>query len=728
MLGLLSRLNDEISLIKEEKGLFLISDASPFIQKIINNNDTPFIYEKAGSYFNHLLIDEFQDTSNMQYGNFKPLISNSLSNNHNCLLVGDVKQSIYRWRNSNWKIFERAVEQDFQHGNIVKDQLDTNWRSDFNIIDFNNYLFKTIAGNLEHIIENNTLNFTLPVKLYSDVFQKAPEKRKKDEGYVSVKLFSKNAKTENQNYYGESLVEQINLALDKGFPPGHMALLVRNKSEGSELAQYIIEANKNQQFSKPVGVISNESLFLSKSPAVQLLISAIEYVSDTNSALGASNLLANYLFIKNADNSTEIQFPEGTAETEWLNKYINTSFIENCQLLKQESLYLMVEKLAELLNVYSAKEELVYIHSFLDLVFDYASSELSDLMHFLKFWKEEGNKQTISAAETMGSLRILTIHKSKGLQFPVVFIPFADWSIVPKSNEIHWLKTTEAPYDAIPVAPVSFSAMLGKSIFSGTYSEEKYLSLIDNLNLLYVAFTRAEKALFVMAIEKSEKYSDIHQLLKNAMEKLSNDSSSELAYSKDMNAYIQGNLKPYNYKFDKYQEQNIPCVSPNLLLPEVRFSFKADEFLYEKALEENHITYGRILHSIMENVELESNLKSAVRKKIEEGLLTEEEGQSAYSLLSNAISQPTVKEWFNGSMGVYTEADIIQPNGESRRPDRVMIQGNKAIVVDYKFGMEEDIAKHKKQVREYMHLILETGVEFVDGYLWYITEGDIVPV
>lgn len=730
IMGMLVRLNSELSKIRNDKSIFLISDAAPFIQKIINQNDTPFIYEKAGNHFNHLLIDEFQDTSNMQWGNFKPLISNSLSKGKSCLLVGDVKQSIYRWRNSNWEILENQVNQDFNKEVLDPVTLETNWRSDKTIIDFNNAFFLQASKLLDQHLADYPIEISLPGAIYKDVSQLAPPHKTENKGYISVKVFDKADKKDDDAYYRNELIEKINDALSKGYEPGDIAILIRNKKEGTLLANDLVEANKQNSFHKNVGVISNESLFLNSSPMVNLLLAAMRFISKPDSELLAASLLTSYLHSINTDESPEINFPKGKYSIDFLNEYFGNDFLATFAALKQESLYSIAEKLSIRFNLFNADSNLVYLHSFLDLVFDYSSKEQSDLGRFLAYWDEEGAKKTISAAETESSIRILTIHKSKGLEFPIVILPFVNWSMLPMPNEKLWLEPTEDPYKKLPFVPVNFTAQLDRSIFQSDYAQENYLSIIDNLNLLYVAFTRAESVLIAFVSNETKELKAVNKLIVESLNHLTRNDNKQLpiTFNDDENRYTVGSLVPKEGQKETVVSTTMKVDKPSGLIPKVRISRYSDEFMNESIDEKDSATQGNILHSIMENCLTVEDISKSIKTKIEEGVISEIDEKSIYDKLHDAINNTEAKDWFCGKYQVLNEADIIAPGGAVKRPDRVMLKNDSAIVVDYKFGQEDDKEKHLKQVGNYMKLIKESGINTVTGYVWYVSEGDIVAV
>lgn len=728
ILGLIYILQKEIVRIKQEKGIMLISDAAPFIQKIINGNDIPFIYEKIGTQFNHLLIDEFQDTSDLQWQNFKPLLENSLSNKNKCLVVGDVKQSIYRWRNSNWEILAHQLKGHFAAGNIVEEYLDTNRRSCARIIRFNNLFFEEVIHIVEPLVDKDMDNFFPVSAIYDQVSQLIPDYKSPDDGYFSFRFYDEKTTRETEDYFGNELVERINECLGKNYNPGDIALLVRNKYEGALIAQYLVEANKENRFSKELGVISNESLFLVHSPVVKLLIAAMRFIYEPQMKIIAAELISSYLQIFATKNDSATIFPTGNFSLDTVDKIIGDNFTDKADKLRLNGLYNTVESLCSILDLYSQTTELVYLHSFFDVVFQYSTSEMADLSGFLKYWDEEGTKKTISAAETLGSVRIMTIHKSKGLQFPVVIIPFTDWKIAPKSNEILWVDSTYEPFNKLPLIPLNYSSKLSQSFFQTDYQRENYLTLIDNLNLLYVAFTRAEDILIGMARTSEKVLKTCGDILYAAVQKVMGHKDILVQHDIEANRYFSGIARNQEGQPVVHELTLDTIGTEKGLIPSVRISSQASEFMRKKDSENSAATLGRIYHAIMEKIKTKNDIDSAFQRIILQGIIGRNEAADIKSKLLNAMQKEKVADWFTEKYEVLTETDIIGTTGSVKRPDRIMINGAQAMIVDYKFGSIEDVDKHTKQVSAYMKLIKNMGYAETSGYIWYVFENDLVEV
>ncbi len=726
LLALLNNLQHEITRLKKEKSIMLISDASPFIQKIIDGNDIPFIYEKIGNQFNHLLIDEFQDTSDLQWGNFKPLISNSLSENHKCLIVGDVKQSIYRWRNSKWEILAHQIFTDFHEEYIYKQNLGTNWRSQACVVQFNNLFFDQASSYIDSMNTGPSLNF-IPIKeIYQNVKQQIPDNKPSDSGYISFKFFDEEDIKDIDDYFSTELIDRINELLHLNYKPGDITILVRTKSEGSEIANFLINASKENKFIQEVGIISNESLFLWSSQVVQLIVSVLKYVYKPNEKLVAAELVSNYTHLFNNSSGTSV-FPTRKFNLEMVDEFLGEGFTEFCKNIRLGGLYNITEQIISRLNLQFEESDLVYLHSFLDVVFDFNSKEMSELSGFLNFWEEEGKRKTISAAETAGSIKIMTIHKSKGLEFPAVIIPFANWDFKPKSNETLWIKPESEPFNLLPLAPVNYNKALAESLFKDDFYTENYLSLVDNINLLYVAFTRAAEALICLVKKSKSPVKHLGDIIYDIISQMASKTEIEIN-SQNKEWFTYGNLHEHQIKTEENQEKLVPVVQKASHFPEVSISSQAIEYMRHTDKKEDAAARGRIMHALMEKVKTFHDLKPAIKTMVLNGIISNSEKDKIFSEINAALNNTMVTSWFSGEYKVLNETAIIGTQGKVKRPDRVMFNEDVTIVVDYKFGVEDDKQKHIQQVGNYVDMIKQMGYKNLKGYIWYVMENDIVEV
>ncbi|MEA3444715.1 MAG: UvrD-helicase domain-containing protein, partial [Bacteroidota bacterium] len=507
MLGILNDLSVKIRQYAQEKNLFMLVDSAKLLNIIIANSDAPFVYEKIGSYFKHFMIDEFQDTSGMQWDNFRPLVSNSLAENNTSLVVGDVKQSIYRWRSGDWKLLAHYIENDFLAHGTAKESFENNWRSCPNIVDFNNSLFMGASQTLQDDFSNSldSVGFSSDdenirneiVDAYADAVQLSPgnnQKGKKGSGKITCRFF-KDDDWEEQGM--KALVENIEVLQEKGYAAGDMAILVRTSKDGKKVANYLFE-RKNSDLAIPgcnYNFISDESLFVKSSLAVALIVAVLKHLVNPNEDLYRAQICHYSEVLKSAKSKNEqTGFP-------LLNSYSSdenlNAFFKEIPLIRNLSLFGITETVIRIFKLNQVKTNLPYLFAFQDMVFDFMHKEISGIRTFIDWWEEQGVKKSVSLDQEQDAIRLLTIHKSKGLEFKVVFVPFCNWDLdsgASKGN-ILWCKPQHKPFNELPIVPVKYSSKLEKSFFTKEYYNEKLHSYIDNINLLYVAFTRAKEVL-----------------------------------------------------------------------------------------------------------------------------------------------------------------------------------------------------------------------------------------
>jgi ATP-dependent exoDNAse (exonuclease V) beta subunit len=413
--GLLAELAEKIKEYRLERNVFILSDSPVFISRVIDQNDAPFIYEKMGNRYNHYLIDEFQDTSVLQWKNFKPLISNALSSGNINLLVGDPKQSIYRWRNGNWEILARYIHSEYTPDILHVETQDTNWRSGEKIIQFNNALFPIAVLHLKNRLKTlfadsaiQPAEIDLLDSIFSDVVQHYP-RRSEGTGNVFVKFFTKEEAAETPDYYGELLIDKINALLKEGFEMHEVAVLVREKSEGRNLTQFLIQANGEGRFLCDLSVLSEESLLLSASDAVNLIIAALRYINSPSDPLAGASLIATCRLLMNTGNKestfNQVSF-EGNSLGHSTVEKILPDFYSRIVELSSMPVYDLVENLIYIFNLNELASELPFIHALLDLLHEYSISNPSDLARFLDYWNETGCNRSVPASESQNALRL----------------------------------------------------------------------------------------------------------------------------------------------------------------------------------------------------------------------------------------------------------------------------------------------------------------------------------
>ena len=664
MLGILLDVEKKVQEYCHENNSVILSETTQFLSKIIEGNDTPFIYEKVGGRIDNYLLDEFQDTSVMQWQNFRPLIKEGIDNGSDSLIVGDVKQSIYRWRGSDWSLLNHKIYSDFDNRKIRPDSLEYNWRSSENVINFNNSFFGHINEILakDPIFHQNSVN-----QVYQDYFQKIHEKRIPAKGHVYVKFVEiKGASAmRNSDEVREEFLARVKDLIEGGYSQKDIAVLVRKNDEGQEVSNLLISAGYD--------IMTEDSLLLSTSKAVQR---AIAYIKNLIEPSGG---IATFL----------------NAENEPLE-------------LKEKSLYNICEEIFASMKELSS-EELPFVNTFLDKVLEYVSKNGSDVVGFMRWWEERSSKIYITAPEGRDAIRIMTIHKSKGLEFKAVIIPFMEGKFDDLKGYI-WVSPEVEPYNKLRILPLSLSKKLMETSFKDSYIQEAIISKIDTCNIYYVAFTRAIEQLVIIANPKSNSMAEeLNSLLKNKL----NDGVYEIG---EWNNPKRGEGIPEDLVYSSRQEQDREFVS----IPigeRLKIAFKGREF-FSSAQENSSRIKGIVLHEIMSRIVAADDIESVISAMVEQGKVGENERESVARFISEKVNSVANFHWFDSTYKVVAEGTIITPQGESYRPDRIMFGQEKVIIVDYKFSDKRD-NRYKRQVSGYMELLSEMGYSNVEGYLWY---------
>lgn len=702
-LRLLGSIEQRVRQLNEEQNRFLLSDTQKFLHDLIDESDSPFIYEKMGTQLEHIMIDEFQDTSTVQWKNFKVLLDETMSHQDTeNLIVGDVKQSIYRWRSGDWRLLANIHDQ-FTHPDERIDikTLATNYRSARRIIDFNNAFFTQAAA-----IEE--------VAAYDDVVQHVPESRG-DEGKVTIQLLR------SEDYQEETLrllVEHFQTLISKGVKMSDIAILVRINSLIPLIANYFMEHLPD------VSIVSDEAFRLDASPAVTCIVQAIRQL------LQPSDEIAKAYLARMAGGV----LPE--------------SFDRQRNELMRLPLYELVNRLLELFQLQQMEGQNAYLCAFFDQVSAFVSENTSDLNAFLREWEENLCRKTIQSDELTG-LRLISIHKSKGLEFPHVLIPFCDWQLEKTQGNILWCKPQEAPYNQLPIVPIDYSQKgMAGTIYEHDYLEEHQQNIVDNLNLLYVAFTRASQSLFVIGkrgskASRSALIEQVIPLLANCLEGVCIDGEDDIQSTLCFN-YGTHLLSKHPHSVQTNTD-NIFMVHPESIdVPieifegkaEFRQSNKSREFAGSDDRDEKdgYIQLGSVLHNVFKNIRTANDIDDALRQMEFEGIVYGEgmTRERIEQLLRKRLQDPRVSDWFSNRWTLYNECTILSVESTTgrvyeRRPDRVMSNdAGQWVVIDFKFGHERDEYYH--QVREYMELLRQMGHTEVSGYLWFVYSNKIKEV
>lgn len=736
-LGILGDVDKKIREYAAENNIMLISDTTELLNSIIAGNDSPFIYEKVGLRINNYMIDEFQDTSDMQWQNFLPLVRDSLAGGNKNYIVGDVKQSIYRWRNSDWKLLDEQLDKDFAQEGINHETLDTNWRSAFNVIAFNNAIFTMGAYLLQDTynssLENNEDKRLQPflsriVKAYNEVYQQIPDSHKDNTGHVRLEFVKPEEQTW-QDYVLEQLPSQIEQLQERGYSLKDIAILVRTKKEGASVANRLLEyKSQNPDSRYRYDIISDEALFVNNSKSIKLIIALLKYLHNPlDTSLKA---LAVYEYFK---------YGNQLSAEDALLKYFSAKddlpeeIMAELNRIRELPLYEMTEEMFRLFGNAMEKDEQIYIQSFLDMVLDFTIRYSSDLDAFLKWWDESGVKKTIFTPDGQDAIRIMTIHKSKGLGFNVVIIPFCNWEIDHKLTTILWCRPKSEPFNRLHLVPVKYSSKLRNTIFDYEYYDERLHAFIDNINILYVAFTRAKNELIVYAPRpEKEEIKDISTLLwasVNTYPDLLPNKNKLISLPKNLNSETnifetgQGYTPQKDIKKSSIHEINVESMSGSSYDNRINLLLKNKYYFTDTGQRD----YGNLMHEIISKVQTINDVSNAIEEYYIAGDITTEQKGEVITLLNSYLSDPLVAPWYSGEYKVLNEIQILQPKGSFSRPDRVMIKDGKVTVIDYKFGEKED-KKYIRQVKYYADQIRKIGYSDIKGYICYITLGKIVEV
>ncbi len=729
-LGILNDVSAKISAYREEKNIMLIADTTELLNKVIDGSDTPFIYEKTGTHIDHYMIDEFQDTSNMQWNNFRPLIQESLAHNKDNLIVGDVKQSIYRFRNSDWKLLDEQVQKDFLPVQVKEETLEENWRSFRNIVEFNNSIF-TVAPQLLQIIYNDVIATsylsetekelfqTKIVSVYQKCNQLVPPKFQDKGGHVKVEFLSGEDETDWKEESMQRLPGVLEQLQDNGYELKDIAILVRTNQEGALVAETLLtykeeHADSNYHYN----IISDEALFISNSPGVRFLIALLKHLRNPEDMTNRQLAVFSYAVLVGnlAKPGSESDFPPSVKEA------LNS--------LSRQSLYEIAEGLFRLFTDLFHDNEQVFVQAFFDMVSEYSQKESADISRFLTWWDDAGHKKTIATPDAQNAIRILTVHKSKGLGFKVVILPFCDWEIDHKPTKpvIMWCQPSEKPFNKLRLVPVRYGQILAKTIFAADYFQERLHAYIDNLNTLYVAFTRAKEELIVFSPRPKKVIQETGELEKigSIADLLWSGLREGFPFDIETGVFELGDpCYSYTESNGNKTDREIPMSRISSISPDKRLQLRlhGKGYFFDNARRK----HGALMHEVLSGIRTQKDIPVAVENYRLSGLINSREAEELTVKLERLLTQKDIVKWYDGTSRVLNEVDILFDNGLSRRPDRVMIYDGHVTVVDYKFGELQD-KRHHYQVKNYMKLIRRIGYKEVEGFIWYVELNKIEPV
>ena len=713
---LLANIDEEVRQLNRENNRFLLSDTNALLHQLVKDGDSSFVFEKIGTNIRNVMIDEFQDTSRMQWGNFKLLLLEGLSQGADSLIVGDVKQSIYRWRNGDWGILN-GLNDRIEHFPIRVETLKINRRSETNVIRFNNELF-TAAVEYLNTLYKSELNTDCEAlqKAYSDVAQESP--KEKQMGYVKVSFLELD---EEHDYTEKTLIslgEEVEQLLSSGVKQNDIAILVRKNKSIPRIADYF---DKTLQYK----IVSDEAFRLDASLAICMMIDALRYLSDPENRIARASLIMNYqLKIKGFEGELDALLTGAPKEL------LPEAFIENIKTLRLMPLYELLEELFSIFKMNRISAQDAYLFAFFDAVTDYLQSNSSELDGFIRFWEETLCNKTIPSGEIEG-IRIFSIHKSKGLEFHTVLLPFCDWKMENETNnQLVWCTPAAVPFNELDIVPVNYSTQMAESVYREDYLQERLQLWVDNLNLLYVAFTRAGKNLIVWS--RKGQRNTMSELLTAALPEVARRNGTEW---NEEEPYEQGELCPSSEEKKEISANKLTRKAEKLPVRmesmrheiEFRQSNRSADFIKgieEEESDDRFINRGRLLHTLFSAIETEKDINTAIDRLIFEGVIgSREMEEEVRKLTRKAFALPEIQDWYSGRWQLFNECAIIYKEDgvlQTRRPDRVMMRNGQVVVVDFKFGKPNK--KYNKQVQGYMQLLTRMGYTNITGYLWYVDE------
>ena len=720
--GLIADISRKLKDYKDENGIMLLADAPRFLNGVIQDSDTPFIYEKVGSFYRNYLIDEFQDTSGLQWKNFFPLLTNGLDQGYPSMVVGDVKQAVYRWRGGDLKLLQQDVEQHIGKERVNLKELSRNFRSASEIVSFNNALFQASAA----IVAKET-GKSIAADAYSDVPQLVS---KKVDGFVHVSFLEGD---EDENWKVKALNE-IPIYLEKlqqsGAALKDIAILVRTNGEGQKIVAHLMNYGNSKKADPDCkyDVISNESLRLDGATTVNLLISSLKYLLNPDDSIARAQLIYEFAKLNELDKNLGEIFASVNQVT--FENDLPDSFTKQKVSLKKLPLFELTETLIEIFDLGNCAGEIAYLQTFQNLVLDFTSRERNDVDSFLEWWEENKAKKSIQVSGDVDAVQLLTIHKSKGLQFKYVIIPFCSWSLdhEPSKSPNLWVTSTESPLDQAGYLPVKYTSALSETVFAKYYEEERSRCFLDNLNLLYVALTRAEHGMIVMApaMPNRNTKGTVARLL---FEGITNSTNLQLKWNDVAQVWRSG-----EWSLSPAAIQNIqkPALKLNHY-PATQWRDKlvirqtAKGYFKSAGIEViEKVQYGIHLHAVLSRIKYSDELEEAIQYLIFEGLITKDEKPIIEKLMRELLSNAIIASWFERDWDVRTEVAILLPGGLESRIDRLLLKEDKTIVVDFKTG--EPKSEDLKQVKEYMDIVKKMNFVNVEGYLVYIKTGDVTTV
>jgi len=725
-LRLLNAIEKKLDIVNQEHNRFLLTKTKLLFHTFIDDQDAPFIFEKTGNQYKHILIDEFQDTAKTQWNNICHLLLNSMSEGNTNLIVGDIKQSIYRWNGGDWRLLMNMSKNPKLAllGDIKTETLNDNYRSKSNIVHFNNKFFIEAAKQLDE--ESNT---TLLREIYTkETTHQIP---KKGQGGYVYACISEERETPAFSDEDSSLSAQMHKLHRAGVAWKDMCILVRKRNDAAKIIENITD----------IEFVSDEAFALGSSLGVQLIIHLLRILDNEE------DTAAIYFVIKAYEKYILHAEPSHSNKLEDLPQ----DFSSDIDYLRKMPLYELILRLIEIFQLDQLKEGSTYILSLLDQTLDYINNNPHTINSFLRKWENTLQNKSIPSSK-VDAVRILTIHKSKGLEFHSVFIPDCTWELDTTNSDHRSFLWWDNPFirkEDMSHIPITPSSQAKTSKFKTQYEEEMNQRHVDNLNLAYVAFTRPRYNLFLWANTKGKKTKEnMGLLLASTLKALYDKNPIELQNEAPLLRHEQIESL-FIYKIgtpgvpemkaaNKVEKSDNPFVytpqEKNIFFKTfpARLSFCQSndslEFMTELQGEDSSkfkmMDRGKIFHRIMQETKVSEDMPKAIKHLSRLGIISEGEIERLQNIFTEYLSAHP--EWFDGSWDVFTETTLLKSGNAEHRADRIMTKGDETIIIDFKFAQKEE-KKNILQVQEYMKLLMDIRPK-VKGYLWYVDKDLTIPV
>lgn len=724
-LQLINVIHDRILQLNRDENRFLLADTCRMLSQM-QTGDTSFVFEKLGYYIRHIMIDEFQDTSRMQWNNFLHILRDGLSQGKESLIVGDVKQAIYRWRGSDWRILNGEINNVLSQYTPKKThELRMNRRSMREIVEFNNYLFLNCNTALESLLGPN---YSIPLThAYCDVEQQHKDKQ---QGYVKIIDVEHDKDETSDNAMCAEVLRTIESLLEAGVEENDIALLLRTNTQIQLIVDYIAQHNPD------IHIFSSDAYRLGASIAVNMIIDALRWIVQPQREIALVQVAINYHRHVMGDKMTfsEILTLKSTGYG------LPTELVEEHPRLLQTPLYELTEELYRTLQLQHIINEDNYLLTFFDRLLQFCTTTAGSIKDFIKYWDEDLKTSSIPSGSNNG-IEAMTIHKSKGLEFHTVILPFCEWELNKHSSTL-WTEANNAVPE-LATTPIPYSESMKQSAFTAEYHEEYLQQIVDSYNLLYVACTRPKSNLFILksaskcTIKGDKAMNNVAQLITLGLKDNPNKSLEfgTLVSSKieDGDSTEETEINPLEIA---PQAINVAMCSENMAI-HFRQSNLAKRYIATSSSDDakpsarpSYLDRGLLLHELFAMIRTADDVSIAIDSMERDGIFDHSEREEIERITHRALTHPQAADWFSGRYELFNECTILYRSKEGivkrTRPDRVMTDGERFIVVDFKFAREDE--EHHRQVRNYMERLRDMGHANVEGYLWYVYENRIKPI